>query len=169
MPTRTPSNGLETANQNETFQPKSSAVGFVFTLFSQAFEDRHFTECEISFETLNEVRRIWIAASRLEDSTRQWTGHFLSAGAAFSEYVCSPSSTSSPRWLCTVARVVTMPVFPCVVSLVISSWGYSVSPACTSFRNRSSPIPEQLSLSSRYFLKRSKIYISKNLSRSHNT
>jgi hypothetical protein len=43
MPTRTPSNGLETANQNETFQLESSAVGFVFTLFSQAFEDRHFT------------------------------------------------------------------------------------------------------------------------------
>jgi hypothetical protein len=36
-------------------------------------------------------------------------------------------------------------------------------------RKRSSLIPEQLSLSSRYFLKRSKIYISKNMSRSHNT
>ena len=35
-----------------------------------------------------------------------------SAEAAFSEYVCSPSSTSSSRWLCTVARVVTMPVSP---------------------------------------------------------
>jgi hypothetical protein len=56
MPSRTPSNGLETANQKETFQPDSWALGFVFTLFSQAFEDRHFTECEISFETLNEVR-----------------------------------------------------------------------------------------------------------------
>src|SRR5260370_40996292 len=42
---------------------------------------------------------------------------------------------SSPSWLWTVARVVTMPVSSCVVSLVISSWGYSVSPACTSFRN----------------------------------
>src|ERR1700730_8954088 len=32
----------------------------------------HFTECEISFGTLNELGRIWIAASRVEDSTRQW-------------------------------------------------------------------------------------------------
>jgi hypothetical protein len=29
--------------------PRLSGVGFVFTLFSQAFEDRHFTEREISF------------------------------------------------------------------------------------------------------------------------
>jgi hypothetical protein len=48
-PTKTPSNGLETANQKETRQPDSLAVGFVFTLFSQAFEDRHFTKREISF------------------------------------------------------------------------------------------------------------------------
>jgi hypothetical protein len=48
-PTRTPSNGLETANQKETRQPDSSALGFIFTLFSQAFEGRHFTEREISF------------------------------------------------------------------------------------------------------------------------
>ena len=47
MPTRTPSNGLETANQNETFQPESCAIRFVFTLFSQAFEQGHFTKCEI--------------------------------------------------------------------------------------------------------------------------
>ena len=46
MPTRTPSNGLETANQKETFQPESWAIAFVFTLFSQAFEDRHFTKHE---------------------------------------------------------------------------------------------------------------------------
>jgi len=41
-PRRTPSNGFETANQKETSQPESRAVEFVFTLFSQAFEDRHF-------------------------------------------------------------------------------------------------------------------------------
>ncbi len=75
MPNRTPSNGLETANQNETFQPDSLAVGFVFMLFSQAFEDRHFTEHEISFETLNEVRRIWTAASGLEDSAKTPPGY----------------------------------------------------------------------------------------------
>jgi hypothetical protein len=49
MPTRTPSNGLETANQNEMFQPGPWALGFVFMLFSQAFEDRYFTKCEVSF------------------------------------------------------------------------------------------------------------------------
>jgi len=72
MPSRTPSNGLQTANQKETFQLE--VVEFIFTLFSQAFEDGHFTECEISFETLNEVRRIWIGASRLEDfySSMDW-------------------------------------------------------------------------------------------------
>jgi len=51
MPSRTPSNGLEMANQKETFQPEPWAVGFVSMPFSQAFEDRHFTEREISFET----------------------------------------------------------------------------------------------------------------------
>src|SRR5437763_11976259 len=45
-PSRTPSNGLETANQKETFQ--SEVVEFIFTLFSQAFEDGHFTKREIS-------------------------------------------------------------------------------------------------------------------------
>ena len=47
MPTRIPSNGLETANQKETFQPASRLIEFVFTLFSQAFDDWHFTEREI--------------------------------------------------------------------------------------------------------------------------
>jgi len=42
-PSRTPSNGLEMANQKQTFQPESVAVEFVFTLFSQAFEERNFT------------------------------------------------------------------------------------------------------------------------------
>ena len=75
MPTRTPSNGLETANQKETRQPDSLAVGFVFTLFSQAFEDRYFTEREISFRTLNELRRTWIVASGLEDSAKTPAGY----------------------------------------------------------------------------------------------
>jgi hypothetical protein len=43
---RAPRNGLETANQKETFQ---AAVRFIFTLLSQAFGERHFTEREISF------------------------------------------------------------------------------------------------------------------------
>jgi len=33
MPSRTPSNGLERANQNETFQSEPWALGFVFILF----------------------------------------------------------------------------------------------------------------------------------------
>jgi hypothetical protein len=40
-PSRTPSNGLEMANQKETFQSEPWALGFVFTLFSQAFGERH--------------------------------------------------------------------------------------------------------------------------------
>jgi hypothetical protein len=42
MASRMPNRGLRTANQKEMFQ--SEVVGFVFTLFSQAFEDGHFTE-----------------------------------------------------------------------------------------------------------------------------
>jgi hypothetical protein len=43
MARRTPSNGLETANQKETFQPESSAIGFVLMILSKEFEGRHFT------------------------------------------------------------------------------------------------------------------------------
>jgi hypothetical protein len=46
MASRMPNRGLRTANQKEIFQ--SEMVGFVFTLFSQAFEGRDFTEHEIS-------------------------------------------------------------------------------------------------------------------------
>jgi hypothetical protein len=46
---RTPSSGLPTANQNETFQSDSWVIELVFTLFSQALEDRHFTMRELSF------------------------------------------------------------------------------------------------------------------------
>ncbi len=75
MPSRTPSKGLETANQKEIFQPESFSVLFVFTLFSQAFEERHFTQREISFGTLNELRRTWIVASGLEDSAKTPPGY----------------------------------------------------------------------------------------------
>jgi len=50
MASTTPSKGLETANQKETFQPESVAVEFVFTLYSQAFEQRNFANGEISFD-----------------------------------------------------------------------------------------------------------------------
>jgi hypothetical protein len=45
--------------------------------------------------------------------------YFPALDEVFSEYVCSPSSTSSPRWLCTVARVVTMPVSARVLDIVV--------------------------------------------------
>jgi hypothetical protein len=48
MPTRGPSNGLETANQKETFHPGSRAVEFVFIPFFHGFEDRHFTKDKVS-------------------------------------------------------------------------------------------------------------------------
>ena len=43
----TPINGLSAANQKEMFQPEFSGVGFLFTLFSQAFEERYFRNLEI--------------------------------------------------------------------------------------------------------------------------
>jgi hypothetical protein len=48
MPSRTPTNGLDTANQKEIFQPESLVLGLVFTLFSQALGHRHFRQREIS-------------------------------------------------------------------------------------------------------------------------
>jgi hypothetical protein len=50
-------------------------VEFIFTLFSQAFEDEHFTKREIFFGMLNEVRRTWIVASGLEDSAEAPPGY----------------------------------------------------------------------------------------------
>jgi hypothetical protein len=49
-PSRTPSKGLETANQKQKSQPESSVIAFVFMLFSQAAQHRYFTKREISFE-----------------------------------------------------------------------------------------------------------------------
>jgi hypothetical protein len=66
-PSITPSNGLEMANQKETSQPESWAIAFVFMLFFSSVRRSTFHKREISFETLNEVRRIWIAGSGLED------------------------------------------------------------------------------------------------------
>jgi hypothetical protein len=43
MARRTPSNGLEMANQKEKSQPESWAIRFVFMTLSKALEDRHFT------------------------------------------------------------------------------------------------------------------------------
>lgn len=46
-PSRTPSNGLETANQKQKSQRGSSAGGFVFMLIPQAPQHRYFTKREI--------------------------------------------------------------------------------------------------------------------------
>jgi len=48
-PRRTPSNGLETANQKERRQPDSSAVRFVFMLIPQAGQHRYFTKRQFLF------------------------------------------------------------------------------------------------------------------------
>jgi hypothetical protein len=83
-PNRTPSSGLETANQKGKSQPGVLTVAFIFTLFSQAFEDRHFTERETSFGTLNSKLYLLGCASRLganqrpeicSDQADQWAEH----------------------------------------------------------------------------------------------
>ncbi len=42
-PRKTPTKGLEMANQKEKPQPESWAIEFVFTLLSKGFQVRHFT------------------------------------------------------------------------------------------------------------------------------
>jgi len=42
IPSRTPSNGLDTANRKQTSQPEVGVVELAFILFSQAFEQRNF-------------------------------------------------------------------------------------------------------------------------------
>ena len=58
MPSRTPSKGLETANQKETFQSESLVLGFLFMLIPQAAQHRYFTKREISPGALSAVRAI---------------------------------------------------------------------------------------------------------------
>jgi hypothetical protein len=57
MPSRTPSNGLERAKQNETFQSDALEVELIFTLFSQALGDRHFTANALSGVHSTTIRR----------------------------------------------------------------------------------------------------------------
>jgi hypothetical protein len=57
MPSRTPSNGLERANQKETFQSDALEVELIFTLFSQALEDQHFTADALSGVHRTTIRR----------------------------------------------------------------------------------------------------------------
>src|SRR6266446_4555907 len=83
MASRMPNRGLRTANQKEMFQ--SEVVGFVFTLFSQAFEDGHFTKREILSACLErssgdpcDAELSSANSPRPEvhrDQTNQWTEH----------------------------------------------------------------------------------------------
>ena len=57
MASRTPSNGLVTANQKETFQSVALEVELIFTLFSQALEDRYFTADALSGVYGTTIRR----------------------------------------------------------------------------------------------------------------
>jgi hypothetical protein len=41
-PARTPTSGLEMANQKEKFQPESWAIEFLSTVLSKGFQVRHF-------------------------------------------------------------------------------------------------------------------------------
>jgi len=64
MPTRTPSNGLETANQNETFQPGPWALGFVFILFFSSVRRSTFHVARNFFRNVERTqenldRRVW--------------------------------------------------------------------------------------------------------------
>jgi hypothetical protein len=53
------------ANQKETSQPESWAIAFVFMLFSQAFEDRHFTNVKFLLYVLS-GKAIRIDAERVK-------------------------------------------------------------------------------------------------------
>jgi hypothetical protein len=55
----------------------------------------------------------WLASATFTTALINRTRYFPALDEVFSAYWCSPSRTSSPRWLYTVARVVTMPVSPC--------------------------------------------------------
>jgi hypothetical protein len=55
--TRIPSNGLETAKQEEMSQPKSLVLGFLFMLIPQAAQHRYFTKREISFAAATAASR----------------------------------------------------------------------------------------------------------------
>jgi hypothetical protein len=98
MPNTMPISGLSSANQKETFQPDFWAIEFVFTLFSQVFEDQHFTEREMSLGTLNEQenqdRRVWTRGLG-ENATWLWPHHDFRAGSASHRYPASKIATHS--------------------------------------------------------------------------
>jgi hypothetical protein len=66
MPKRTPSTGLETANQKETSHPESWAVEVVFTLFSHGFQDRDFRKCEVFSRASSAGERLLVTANRFQ-------------------------------------------------------------------------------------------------------
>jgi hypothetical protein len=61
-------NGQSTTTQKEILQYGFSGVGFLFTHFSQAFEDRHFTEREM-FVRVGEVAGGTQAEQRVQMET----------------------------------------------------------------------------------------------------
>ena len=63
------------ANQKERFQPASGAIAFVFMLFSQALEDRHFTKHESVPQNVAGIikaqRLIEIAGNQIDFAQRE--------------------------------------------------------------------------------------------------
>jgi hypothetical protein len=67
MPSRTPANGLETANQKEKFQPSLGRFDLSSYYFSQAFEASRFHKTRNFFrDALSVGRAIRIDAERVK-------------------------------------------------------------------------------------------------------
>ena len=86
-PIATTINGHSTTNQKEILQSEFLGVGFLFMHFSQAFEDRHFTERE-SFL----LRRLWRRAT----TTNAGSEDFLKAAPLRSSRLELVESMFSP-------------------------------------------------------------------------
>src|SRR6266404_9438805 len=90
MPTRTPSNGLERANQNETFQPEPWALGFVFILFFSSVRRSTFHRTRNFFRNVERTqenldRRVWTRGLG-ENATWLRPHHDFRAGSASHRY-----------------------------------------------------------------------------------
>ena len=95
MPRRTPSNGLETANQKETSHPGSRAVEVVFIQLSHGFEGRHFTNSEVSFSLLQRRTQYDCFAINIISRLRRPAGCYLDAVGAKEATIFS--NRGSPR------------------------------------------------------------------------
>ena len=112
MPRRTPSNGLETANQKETFQPESWAIAFVFMLFFSSVRRltfhitrNFFRNVERTQENLD--RRVWTRGLG-ENATWLRPHHDFRAGRTSHRYraskIATPSALSLSRRSPSAAR-----------------------------------------------------------------